>query len=207
MARKLHVLRLGPGEERILLAKLQAGERGAFRTLHHHYIGRVLGLAQQLLGSAEAAEDAAQETFLRVFRNLHRFRGDASLATWIHRIAINVCFSELKRRQRRIKNDQKLRANEEVLELEAVSLENPTLALENRILAQQLSRLLSELDPKKQATFYLRHVEGLSADEVAAVLEDSRDAVIKRLQRVLREILTAWQQQLTPSRSVRGGRS
>ena len=150
MARKLHVLRLGPGEERILLAKLQAGERGAFRTLHHHYIGRVLGLAQQLLGSAEAAEDAAQETFLRVFRNLHRFRGDASLATWIHRIATNVCFSELKRRQRRIHSDQKLRANEEVLELEAVSLENPTLALENRILAQQLSRLLSELDPKNK---------------------------------------------------------
>ena len=183
MKPKLHVLRAG--DEQQLITALRAGDERAFQALHHRYMGRVLGLARQLLRSSEAAEDAAQETFLRVFRSVHTFKGTASLATWIHRIATNVCFSELSKRKR---------SDERVVD-EPAPQPSVEHEVENRELVLQLQTLLHDMDARKQATFYLHYVDGLSAAEVADVLEESRDAVLKRLQRTRQELLKRWKKE------------
>ncbi|MFH2006540.1 MAG: RNA polymerase sigma factor [bacterium] len=184
---KLHVLPLGPKEEALLLEQLRDGASqasGAFELLYHHFIGRVLGLARQLLKDRAAAEDAAQETFLRVYRTIHRFRGDARLSTWIHRIAVNVCLSELDRRKRRSESPLEERAPRPA-----------GAAATGGEVRLSLAQVLGRLEPQKQVVFYLCHVEGLSAAEAAEVVGESRDAVLKRLQRTRCELLAMWQEQ------------
>lgn len=181
----LHMLPLGRREEGMLLAQLQAGEPGAFEMLYHHYVGRVLGLARHMLRDASAAEDATQETFIRVYKSVHRFRGDARLATWIHRIATNVCLNEIERRKRRDRSTREQR------DLHACAEPAP----ERRArcdLRLSLSELLARLEPRKRLAFYLCHVEGLSAAEIATVTGESTDAVHKRLQRTRRELHELW---------------
>lgn len=177
-------LPLGPAEERVLLAQVREGRQDAFEALYRHFAGRVLRLADQLLRDRAAADDAAQETFLRVYRGVHRFRGDSGLGTWIHRIATNVCLSELSRRGR-----QPARAEQEPPEAPADA--TPGSPEEARTSALDLAPLLAELEPVKRATFYLHHVEGFTAAEVAQILGHSRDAVLKRLQRTRLELLQA----------------
>ncbi len=180
---KIHMLPLGRKDEALLLADLKQGVPEAFEMLYHHYVGRVLGLARQMLRDRAAAEDAAQETFIRVYRSVHRFRGDARLSTWIHRIATNVCLTELERRARRGVD----------MELSQIpDRGGPTPSATD--LRLSLDALLERIEPRKRAAFYLCHVEGLSAAEVAAGLDESRDAVLKRLQRTRRELLRLWQQ-------------
>lgn len=180
---KLHRLPLGRKEEALLLDQLRQGVPESFEMLYHHFVGRVLGLARQLLRDPAAAEDAAQETFIRVYRSVHRFRGDARLSTWIHRITTNVCLTEIERRKRR------------GIDVESAQLPDqggPTPSATD--LRLSLAVLLERLEPRKRAAFYLCHVEGLSAAEVATVLDESRDAVLKRLQRTRRELLALWQE-------------
>lgn len=180
----LHLLPLGEKEERILLDQLCQGVPEAYEALYHRFVGRVLGLCRQLLRDPAGAEDAAQETFLRVFRSIHRFRGDARLSTWIHRIATNVCLTELDRRRRR--GEQEKEQGEGRLDALA-----GRWAATGEV-AVSLAEVLGRLEPRKQVTFYLCHVEGLSAAEIAVVLEESRSAVLKRLQRTRQELLAMW---------------
>jgi len=180
---KLHMLPLGRKEEALLLDQLSQGVPEAFEMLYHHFVGRVLGLARQMLRDPAAAEDAAQETFIRVYRSVHRFRGDARLSTWIHRIATNVCLTELERRGRR---------GIDVEPADLADRAGPTPS--GTDLRLSLAVLLERLEPRKRAAFYLCHVEGLSAAEVAMVLDESRDAVLKRIQRTRRELLALWRE-------------
>lgn len=195
----LHMLPLGPREEGMLLAQLRAGESQAFEMLYHHYAGRVLGLARHMLRDPVAAEDATQETFIRIYRSVHRFRGDARLATWIHRIATNVCLTEMKRRQRR---DRSTRAQREVC---ACTPPHPPRR-PGCDLRLSLSEVLAQLAPRKRLTFYLCHVEGLSAAEIASVTGESTDAVHKRLQRTRRELHALWTEGGPPDRDPERGR-
>lgn len=181
-ASPLVLLPLGPEEERTLLRRLREGRREAFEALYHRFVGRTFRLAASLLGDRMAAEDATQEVFLRVYRSIQGFRGDAGLGTWIHRIAVNVCYSELTRRRRRPAE---------------LSGADPSPAVEGATDAGvgdlhavlDLAALLSGLEPLKRVTFYLHHVEGLHAAEIANLLDDTRDAVLKRLQRTRSELL------------------
>lgn len=183
--RNLHILPLGTREEKLLLARLRQGDDEAFELLYHHFVGRVMGLANQLLRDRTLAEDAAQETFIRVYRNIHRFRADSSLATWIHRITTNVCLTELDRRQRRSARERGASTEEPAAHSE------PTQGPRNEI-GVSLSQLLGRLEPLKRLTFYLCHVEGLSAAEIAQVTKEKRATVHKRLQRTRRELMTMW---------------
>ena len=87
--------------ERTLVAEAQAGNRAAFEELVHRYDRDVLRLALNLMKRPEDARDVYQEAFLKVYRNLHRFRFECSFYTWLYRIVTNVCLDHLRRRQAR----------------------------------------------------------------------------------------------------------
>ena len=88
-------------DERALVAEAQAGHRGAFEELVRRYDRDVLRLALNLMKRPEDARDVYQEAFLKVYRNLHRFRFECSFYTWLYRIVTNVCLDHLRRRQAR----------------------------------------------------------------------------------------------------------
>src|SRR5271170_2554673 len=88
-------------EERVLVEQAQAGSRPAFEELVRRYDRDVLRLALNLMKRTEDARDVYQEAFLKVYRNLQRFRFECSFYTWLYRIVTNVCLDHLRRRQAR----------------------------------------------------------------------------------------------------------
>src|SRR2546425_9884725 len=88
-------------DERVLVAEAQTGNRAAFEELVRRYDRDVLRLALNLMKRPEDARDVYQEAFLKVYRNLHRFRFECSFYTWLYRIVTNVCLDQLRRRQAR----------------------------------------------------------------------------------------------------------
>jgi RNA polymerase sigma-70 factor (ECF subfamily) len=87
--------------DEILVRRFLDGETTAFGTLVERHQTRVYNLCLRVLGDREDAFDAAQETFLSAMRKLGQFRGDAAFTTWLHRVAVNACYDELRKRQRR----------------------------------------------------------------------------------------------------------
>src|SRR5713226_2567000 len=95
------VISLSHIDERALVAEAQAGSRAAFEELVGRFDRDVLRLALNLMKRPEDARDVYQEAFLKVYRNLHRFRFECSFYTWLYRFVTNVCLDHLRRRQAR----------------------------------------------------------------------------------------------------------
>ncbi len=196
----VHMLPTLVVDEEQLVEGLRTGSPEAFRSLYRLYLPKVAGLCRVLLRNV-GVEDAIQDTFLRVFRNIQQFRGDSRLTTWVHRIATNVCLTELRQRGVwRARHDDLVDEVSDGRDVEA------DLALKQS--SQLLQALLDELDPLKRTTFFLHHVEGLTAAEIGIVLGEQRGTVLKRLQRTREDLLARWPNALPDSRESRdtGGR-
>jgi len=89
-------------EDHILIQRFLAGDEEAFECLVERYYQRIDRLAQHVVRHPMAAEDITQEVFLRAYHALHRFRGEASLYSWLYRIAINLCLNHLRRQANRV---------------------------------------------------------------------------------------------------------
>ncbi len=166
-----------------LLEGLREGRPAAYRSLYHLHVERVLALTYKLLRDSHDAEEATQETFVRVFRGVAQFRGQSKLSTWIYRIAVNICLDELERRPRR----QTVALPELLLSDE--DLEGGAI---DRQQATELTVILAGLSPIKSTTFYLHYIDGLTASEIGELLGEGRGNVVKRLERVRDEVLAAW---------------
>ena len=95
------VMSLANSDDVALVREAQTGNRTAFEELVHRYDRDVLRLALNLMRRTEDARDVYQEAFLKVYRNLHRFRFECSFYTWLYRIVTNVCLDHIRRRQAR----------------------------------------------------------------------------------------------------------
>ncbi len=84
-----------------LVRRFRAGDDAAFTELVRRHQQRVYSLCLRVLGDADAAADVAQDTFLTMLRKLDGFRGEAAFTTWLHRVAVNACYDELRRKRRR----------------------------------------------------------------------------------------------------------
>ena len=90
-----------PERDDELVRRFRAGEADAFTALVQRHQQRVYSLCVRVLGDTDAAADVAQDTFLTVLRKIDGFRGEAAFTTWLHRVAVNACYDELRRKQRR----------------------------------------------------------------------------------------------------------
>lgn len=142
----------------------------------HH--PRLIRLCASWLSDRVAAEDAAQEVFVKAFRHLRRFRGDSSFSTWLYRIASRHCTDVLRARAR-----HPVATREEEIQS---PLPRPDQTAET---AQILERLLAALPDEARATLILHEVEGLSYEEISDVLGCTLDAVKSRLKRARQALL------------------
>lgn len=90
-----------PERDEVLVRRHLDGDPQAFAQLVERHRSRVYHLALRILGNPEDAHDAAQETFLTMFRKLGQFRGDAAFTTWLHRVTVNACYDNLRAQRRR----------------------------------------------------------------------------------------------------------
>src|ERR1700740_5376 len=135
-------------DERCLVVEAQAGSRTAFEELVRRYDRDVLRLALNLMKRPEDARDVYQEAFLKVYRNLHRFRFECSFYTWLYRIVTNVCLDHLRRRQARPEDQAPESASAHHEEgiadfFERQREHRPTLDPERRYLGQEIQERIA----------------------------------------------------------------
>ncbi|HYK42299.1 MAG TPA: sigma-70 family RNA polymerase sigma factor [Thermoanaerobaculia bacterium] len=155
-----------------LAARAQAGDDEAFDDLMRETEPRVLAIGWRLLGTRDLARDAAQETFLRAYRYLARFRPDRDFEAWICRITVNVC-RDLHRRSR--SGAPSLPVSWET-EREAGRVPEPSAAAssEAALLETERTRLvldaIAQLPPREKAALVLRDIEGMTSERAAQIL-------------------------------------
>jgi RNA polymerase sigma-70 factor (ECF subfamily) len=144
-----------------LIARVVAGDRLAARELYDTHAERVFRLAFRLTGESELARELTQETFIRAFAQLGRFRGESALSTWLHRVTISVVSNAMRKVKR-------FRARETDLD------EAGLMAVEGRAadpdLRDKLHRAIDELPEIYRTTFVMHDVEGYTHEEIANVL-------------------------------------
>jgi RNA polymerase sigma-70 factor (ECF subfamily) len=148
-------------DEAALVDAVRRGAPGSREAIYHRYKRRVFALALRIVGAVDA-EEVAQEAFIRVFRGLPKFRGDAALGTWIYRLAVNAALSHRARRANAPAAQAEDGSAERVV---AVTPEARDLALR-----KQLERALALLPVGYRTVIVLHDVEGLEHEEVASIL-------------------------------------
>jgi len=172
------------------LARVAAGDTGAFTGLVETHQERLLRLCERLLGDPEEARDAAQEVFLKAFRKAGEVRPMGQVYTWLYRIAVNLCFNKLRRR----KLVRFLRFETDPEEPGAPAFDppdagpDPISALEARRRWQSTRKAIAKLPDNQRAVLILVRFEGLSYRQAAEVLGITEGAVESRLFRAMRRI-------------------
>jgi RNA polymerase sigma-70 factor (ECF subfamily) len=167
--------------ERELILAAQHGDRGAFKEIYDRFRDRVYNLAYYSLGEALAAEDALQIVFMKVHQALPGFRFESALATWIYRIALNECLNQNRKRSAQHVPLESILGSGEEIDTGSAPDDKHALSERREIILQAVM----ELSPKLRNVVVLKYLEGLSYDEVAAVLECSPGTVASRLNRAL----------------------
>jgi RNA polymerase sigma-70 factor (ECF subfamily) len=173
------------GREASLVHRCASGDEAACTDLVGEHQRMVVQLAINLLGDRDEALDLSQEVFLRVFRTIHRFRGQSSLRTWIYRIAVNQARNRHRFWRRRHRGDQvsldaHVAAHGDFL---SGGEAGPDRVLAQKELAEQLNHALEGLPFDQRTAIILREVDGLSYDEIAYSLGVAIGTVKSRLTR------------------------
>lgn len=175
------------GDENALLDGCRRGDVAAFERLYSLHGERMKSVARNLLGRDSDAEDAVQETFLKVYRGAASFRGGAALSTWMYRILINNCYDSLRRRQRR--SEEPIEPPERP---DAAPAPAASVAAEDHPLRLAIEQSLEKIAPRQRTVFLLSAVEGFSHREIAQVLDVSEGAsrtLLFEAKRRLQELL------------------
>jgi RNA polymerase sigma-70 factor, ECF subfamily len=174
-------------DDSALVAAFLAGEKRAFTVLADRYQGRLLNFVYRTTGDRERAEDLVQETFIRVYRHLHRFDQSKKFSTWAYTIASNLAKNELRNRSRNplvlfqaIKSNWD--ADQRPLEWEDNTY-RPDDLFRKRHLRQMVESAVEELPEHHRAVFILREMEGKTYEEIAEITGCNLGTVKSRLNR------------------------
>jgi RNA polymerase sigma-70 factor (ECF subfamily) len=190
-----------------LVARAQNGEQWAIEELVRRYQQKAYAIAYHMCGEdPQEAEDFTQEAFLRIFRNLGKFRGDSSFYTWFYRIVVNVCLDGKRRRRRwqrifspwqhkKSENDPSRKVSEDHPDLEDRT-DSVTL-LSSKQLSEDIRKSLISLPETQRMVFQLKVLHGMRIREIAQIMGVAEGTVkshLFRATRFLRETLKEWAQ-------------
>lgn len=168
-------------DDRVIKA-CQQGDREAFRLLFEAYKDKVFSIAVYSLGGDRvAASDVTQQIFLKLLTTIGQFRGDSQFTSWLHRLTVNCCIDEQRKRRRLV-------GFEETSMNRTRHREPHERRYERMEIASVVKVAISELKPKFRLPVLLKYVEGLSYEEIAEVLGCSKGTVASRLNRGHKEL-------------------
>ena len=164
-----------PDSDALLVERTVAGDQKAFELLVIKYQRRIQRLIGRMVRDVDLVEDIAQETFIRAYRALAQFRGEAQFYTWLYRIAINTAkkaLMDLKRNPTVSENSFKSDDENETLHFknELTSSETPDAVLASKDIAQIINMALEALPEDLRMAVTLREIEGLSYEEIAETM-------------------------------------
>jgi RNA polymerase sigma-70 factor (ECF subfamily) len=173
--------------ESLFVVRLPANEDAAYDELVRTYSLPLHHVATRMLGDASEASDAVQDTFVKVFRNIQRFRGDSALKTWIFRIAFSEILNRLRWWKRRFRSATvSLDGGPDQIGPSLYlrdSAPSPHQELENRERGAAIQTALKCLSKDHRSILLLRDIEGFAYDEIADILDISAGTVKSRLAR------------------------
>jgi len=177
----------GSGEtsDRTLIDRAREGDERAFRTLVERYESRVASTVIGMLGPGDEADDVGQETFIRFYRSLDRFRGDSSLATYLTRIAINLSLTALKKRKRL---RSRFMSRDEAPRPDTEGAWDPRGEIERVDARRRVRAAIDRLGADHRAVVVLRMIEGHSTRETAEILGVPAGTVMSRLARAMERL-------------------
>lgn len=161
-----------------LVVAFRAGDAAAFEELHRRYVGTIYRLVHRKLGDGLLAEDIAQETFVKALRNLHRVDESFNVGGWLHTVARNLCYDELRRRRRDPRELAGEAEEDQLLQLPAPAHAfDPVVASEANELRRELWAVAQRLPEKYRLVLTLRELQGLSYRRIAQVMSLTESAV------------------------------
>ncbi len=180
-------------DDQVLVDRYLEGETSAFDELMDRYEQKVYNLAMRMTGNPEDAYDMAQEAFLRVFKSLHRFRGNSSFSTWLYRVASNVCLDFLRKRKRSpvyISIDESLTGEdgEYQRQFEDGYSPDPEELVSRVEMQEAIQEQIGTLSDDHRLVILLRDAQGRTYQEIADILQISIGTVKSRLYRARREL-------------------
>jgi RNA polymerase sigma-70 factor (ECF subfamily) len=182
------------------------GDPDAFRVLVDRHSRVVFRLAWRMTANSHEAEDIVQETFLRAYKQLHRFDGRAAFATWLHRIAVNCSLDLIRMRKRRqettLGSSRESEPNQPADDRLLLSLPSsdpsPERSLQSTQIRELLAGAMQELSDMERCAFTLRHHDGLGIEEISRTLGVQPNAAkhsifraLKKLRRILEPALAS----------------
>ena len=166
-------------EDAQLVARSLKQDHEAFGQLIDRHAGKIVNLAYRMVGNRAEAEDLAQEAFLAAFKALSTFRADSKFSTWLYRIATNKCKDWL--RVKRPGMGQQDVDIDETLDIHIAEEQTPERLLSQQQVAQALEHAVQRLPPLYREAFVLKHIEGLSYEEMEAILGVNSDTLKMRV--------------------------
>jgi RNA polymerase sigma-70 factor (ECF subfamily) len=180
--------------EGYLIERAREGDREAFCMLARRFERRVYSLALFYTRNQSDAEDLSQEVWLKVYRHLQSFRGESSFYTWLRQITVNTFLNHRRSSLRQAGGEsQGLR----LVEIETVDYEDALRLsrvqdmeddLHRKMLVERVGEALSELTPQQRLIFMLKHSEGMTYEEISAVLNCSTGTIKKSLFRAVQKL-------------------
>lgn len=184
------------GSDLLLVQRAVAGDQRAFELLVIKYQRRVARLVARMVRDADLVDDVVQETFIRAYRALHQFRGDAQFYTWLYRIAVNTAKKALvDLRRNPVMNESALRGRDEDdetsrVENELSTDETPETVLAAKEIGAAVNAAMEALPEDLRHAVTLREIEGLSYEDIAEVMNCPIGTVRSRIFRA-REAISA----------------
>ncbi len=202
-------------QDRVLVSKAQDGDKIAFRKLVERHQRRAFAIAIGLVRDENDARDIVQEAFLRVHRNLARFKGGSSFFTWLYRIVTNLSIDLMRKLSRR---EAELYENPQIADtadafpfISRIDGANPIDVVRRREIATRIQQALDALPPYHRSVVLMREVEGMSYQEMAEAMQVSKGTIMSRLfharQKLQRALADCYREQLGGEPSTRGNES
>jgi RNA polymerase sigma-70 factor, ECF subfamily len=186
----------------VAVARAKQGDDDAYRILVDRHSRSVFRLAYRMTGNEQDSEDVVQETFLRAYKQLHRYEARSSFATWLYRIAANYSLDLVRRKKRHGEIALQESATEEemgeVVHAVASGDPGPDRLLFSGAVQDKVASTLKELSAQERTAFVLRHFEGQSIEEISGALGLSNNAAkhsifraVQKLRRALEPLVTS----------------
>lgn len=170
------------------IKKAMSGDMEAFEKLVITYEKKVYSIAFNMFGNEHDAYDASQEVFIKLYKNIHSFKFDASFSTWLHRIAMNTCIDEYRKKKR---HHQKAYSLDEPIDYEDGEIDRqikdpsntPEQYLVQKEQVDEVRKAINDLKEDHKVIIILRDIRGYSYEEISEILKCSVGTVKSRLSR------------------------
>ncbi|MEO1033218.1 MAG: sigma-70 family RNA polymerase sigma factor [Bacteroidota bacterium] len=186
----------------ILINAINNGDTKAYAQLVDRYKDLVYTLALRMLKHREEAEEVAQDTFIKVFKSLHKFKGDSKFSTWIYRVAYNTCLDNIKKNKKHLNNV----AIDEYTFNKLDTIDN---ALDH-IISEERSALIKacidKLPEDSSALLTLFYFEELSLEEISKIINVEANTVKVKLFRARKKLAVILEQYLQPQKKLNYGK-